>query len=150
MSHKTQTRNEEFANAVIHGIGFLLGLVLAPVLIIQASGHSTASLVFASAVFSFGFLMSYLLSTIYHLVQKPGTKKLLRIWDHISIFFLIGGTYTPIIFRYTDHETTFAFLGIMWTLIVAGSLLKIFFTGRYDNVSTAIYALLGWMLVFIF
>ncbi len=149
MAHKIQNRQEEVANAITHGIGFLLALVLVPVLVVKASFHSTPLIIFGSAVFSFGFLMAYLSSTIYHLVQKPRAKNLLRIWDHISIFFLIGGTYTPVICQYTDTQTAIIFLSIMWTLILAGSVLKIFFTGRYDKVSTGIYILLGWMAIFI-
>ena len=61
----------------------------------------------------------------------------------------LGGTYTPVVCKYTDQQTAVMFLGIMWSLIIAGSVLKIFFTGRYDKLSTAIYVLLGWMVVFI-
>jgi len=73
----------------------------------------------------------------------------MRMWDHIGIFLLIGGTYTPIVCRYTDTRTAVIFLSVMWTLIAAGSILKIFFTGRYDRLSTFIYLFLGWMVVFI-
>ena len=149
MAHKIQSNHEELANAISHGIGFLLALILVPVLIAKASLQSTNLITIACAVFSFGFLMAYLSSTIYHLVQNPKSKKLLRVWDHISIFFLIGGTYTPVVCKFTDQQTAIIFLGIMWSLIIAGSVLKIFFTGRYDKLSTAIYVLLGWMVVFI-
>lgn len=149
MEHKIQNKHEELANAITHGVGFALGLVLVPFLIIKAFLHGTPLILFGAALFSFGFLMAYLSSTIYHLVQEPRAKEILRIWDHISIFFLIGGTYTPVICKYTSHTTAAIFLGLMWTLIIAGSLLKIFFTGKYDGVSTAIYIALGWMAIFI-
>ncbi len=148
MAHKIQTTQEELFNAITHGIGFLLALVLVPLLLIKASYSSSIALM-ATSVFSFGFLMVYLSSTLYHLACKPEAKKNLRIWDHISIFFLIGGTYTPIILKYTNHDTATVFLGIMWSLILCGSALKVFFIGQYDTVSTFIYLTLGWMVVFI-
>lgn len=148
--HKIQNKEEEIANAITHGIGFLLALILVPLLLLKATNNEAPKILYATLIFSFGFLMAYLSSTIYHLVEKPKAKKILRIWDHISIFFLIGGTYTPIVIKYTDNKTAFLFLGIMWTLIIVGSLLKIFFTGKHDKLSTVIYIVLGWMAIFIF
>jgi hemolysin III len=148
MAHKIQTKQEELFNAVTHGIGFLLATALVPLLLTKAS-HSGITITIASAVFSFGFLMTYLSSTLYHSIHKPEAKKNLRIWDHISIFFLIGGTYTPIVVKYTNHQTALVFLGTMWFLIICGSALKIFFTGKYDTLSTTIYVTLGWLIVFI-
>lgn len=145
--HKIQNKKEELANTVTHAIGFLMALVLVPMLVYRAYSKVNFTIVYASLVFSFGFLMAYLSSTLYHMVQQPNAKKALRVWDHISIFFLIGGTYTPIICMYTDSQTTALFLSVMWFLIIVGSLLKLFFTGRYDKVSTAIYILLGWMAI---
>jgi hemolysin III len=148
MAHKIQTAQEELVNAITHGIGVLLAMVLIPLLLMKAL-HSSPLVLLSAFVFSFGFLMAYLSSTLYHAASKPKTKKALRVWDHISIFFLIGGTYAPIVCIYTNHHTAIVFLGIMWSLIVCGSLLKIFFTGKYDNVSTLIYLTLGWMILFI-
>ncbi len=149
MEHKIQSRKEEMANALTHGIGVLLAVILVPLLISKAAFNGTPLILFAVTVFSFGFLMAYLSSTAYHIVSRPKTKKILRVWDHISIFFLIGGTYTPIVLTYADYQTAIIFLSIMWLLILGGSVLKIFFTGKYDRTSTAIYILLGWMAVFI-
>ena len=149
MDHKIQTIQEETANAITHGIGFLLSLTLVPMLIAKATVKDTLLITIASVIFSFGILMSYLSSTIYHLVQNQQVKKQLRIWDHISIFFLIGGTYTPVICKYTSSGTAVLFLSFMWGLIIAGSLLKVFFTGKHDRLSTGIYLMLGWMAVLV-
>lgn len=149
MPHKIQSVREETANTITHGIGFLLALTLVPMLVAKATTNDTLPITIASVVFSFGILMSYLSSTMYHFVQKPQIKKLLRVWDHISIFFLIGGSYTPIICKYTEPHTAAWFLTGMWSLIALGSLLKIFFTGKYDRVSTAVYIILGWMVVLV-
>jgi len=149
MNDRIQSPQEELANAVTHGVAFLLALALTPMLITKATVTDTVQITLASAVFSFGIFMSYLSSTLYHAVQNLQTKKQLRIWDHISIFFLIGGTYTPIICKYTRPATAAIFLSFMWGIILAGSVLKVFFTGRYDRLSTALYLMLGWMVVFV-
>ncbi|MDB5193767.1 MAG: hypothetical protein JWQ96_3330, partial [Segetibacter sp.] len=110
MSDRIQSKQEEVANALTHGVGFLLALTLVPVLIARATATDTIQMKLAAALFSFGILMSYLSSTVYHVVQNANLKKHLRIWDHISIFFLIGGTYTPIICKYTPSSTAIIFL----------------------------------------
>jgi hemolysin III len=100
-------------------------------------------------VFGFGMLMAYLASTLYHMVEDSNVKSKMRVWDHIGIFLLIGGTYTPVVCRYTDPRTAIVFLTVMWSLIAIGSVLKVFHTGKYDRLSTFIYLFLGWMVVFI-
>ena len=143
------TTEEETASAVSHGIGVLLALVLYPILIVRAMHSNTPEMIWAVAVFGVGFFMTYISSTIYHSIQHSETKKVLQICDHVSIFFLIGGTYTPIICRYTEGDTALLFLGIMWVLAITGSVLKVFFTGKYEWLSLGIYLFLGWMIVFL-
>ena len=121
--HKIQNKREEVANVLTHAIGFLLALVLVPLLVLKSYHNNNFTFVYATVVFSFGVLMAYLSSTLYHMVQQPKAKRLLRVWDHISIFFLIGGTYTPIICKYTNTQTATLFLGVMWLLISIGSVL---------------------------
>jgi hemolysin III len=144
--HKIQTREEEVMNAVTHSIGVLLILSCFPILYHKSSGL----MVWAVSIFGFGMLMSYMASSIYHWVQEENVKKKVRVWDHIGIFLLIGGTYTPIVCRYTNSSTAIIFLTAMWSIIIIGSVLKLFFTGRYDGASTAIYLFLGWMVIFIY
>jgi hemolysin III len=147
--HKIQSRQEELANTATHAIGVILILLFFPLLIKGALDRGATSMIWALGVFGFGMLMAYLASTLYHLVDHPQIKSKMRVWDHIGIFLLIGGTYTPVVCRYTDTHTAMIFLSVMWSLIVVGSVLKVFFTGRYDRLSTVIYLFLGWMVVFI-
>ena len=146
MSDRLQSPQEERLNVLTHAIGVLLALVLIPVLLVRAA---SVPMLLATGVFSFGFLMAYLSSTCYHWAERPRLKSRLRIWDHISIFLLIGGTYTPIVWRYLERDTALWFLGGMWTLILLGCVLKLFYTGRYTRLSTAIYLVIGWMAVLI-
>jgi hemolysin III len=150
MSRREQTTEEEKINALTHAIGIVFAVVTIPILIFYALDKSTAPTVFGVAVFCFAMLMVYSASTIYHTVQL-GTplKRKLRIWDHISIFVMIGGSYTPLVIKFTSPSTATVFLATMWGIIVLGSLLKVYFTGRYVILEVAIYILLGWMAVFI-
>ena len=107
-------------------------------------------MVWAVVIFGFGMLMVYSSSTLYHYAKDPRIKSMLRVWDHISIFLLIAGTYTPMVIKYTDPKTSIIFLSAMWTVVVLGSILKIFFTGKYNILSVIVYLLMGWMAVFIF
>ncbi len=150
MNRREQTIEEEKINALTHAVGIVFALVSIPILIYCAAERSTASNIFGVSVFCFAMLMVYSASTIYHTV-KLGTplKKKLRIWDHISIFVMIGGSYTPLVVKYTSASTATVFLSAMWGIILLGSILKIFFTGKYEILEVIIYLLLGWMAVFI-
>ncbi|HWB63257.1 MAG TPA: hemolysin III family protein, partial [Chitinophagales bacterium] len=149
MAGREQTLNEEIANAITHGLGILFSLIAIPVMIWYAFETSTVPTVWAVSIFGFGMLMVYLSSTLYHAVQHKGTKKLLQIWDHISIFLLIAGSYTPLVVKYTDAGTSKVFLTVLWGLVALGSFLKLFYTGRFKVVSVLLYLGMGWMAVFI-
>ena len=147
--HKVQSRQEEVANTATHALGVILILVFFPLLLKVAMDKGSNGMLWSLGVFGFGMLMAYLASTLYHLVEDSNVKSKMRIWDHIGIFLLIGGTYTPVVCRYTDSRTAVIFLTVMWSLIAIGSVLKVFHTGKYDRLSTFIYLFLGWMVVFI-
>jgi hemolysin III len=149
MAKRAQTLNEEIANAITHGLGVLFCLVAIPLMVIYALQTSNAAMVWAVAIFGFGMLMVYSASTLYHYARHIETKRILRIWDHISIFLLIAGSYTPLVIKYTDFKTSVIFLSIMWSVVAVGSFLKIFYTGKYNILSVIIYLAMGLMAVFI-
>jgi hemolysin III len=149
MSGRQQTLPEEIANAITHGLGVLFCLVAIPFMIIYAIQSNSAVTLWAVSIFCFGMLMVYLSSTLYHAVQHKNAKRLLQIWDHISIFILIAGSYTPLVIKFTNSSTAFVFLGIMWSIVAVGSLLKLFYTGKYKVASVILYLVLGWMALFI-
>ncbi|MBL7777274.1 MAG: hemolysin III family protein [Chitinophagales bacterium] len=149
MSDRIQSPKEEKANMLTHAAGILFALVAMPFLIAYAVEYGTARSIWAVSVFGFGMLMVYLSSTLYHAATHTGTKRALRIWDHISIFLLIGGTYTAVIQKFTDADTATVFLTTMWCIIAVGSGLKLFFTGKFKVVELLLYLGLGWMAVFI-
>lgn len=149
MNTQAQEVFEELINAITHGLGVLLILISVPLLLSEASTYGKITTIAAVSLFSFGMLATYLSSTLYHACQRPGLKRICLIADHISIFFMIGGTYTPLVEKYVPHHIAVPFLCTMWGLILAGAILKIFFTGRYEWLSTLFYVFLGWMILFI-
>jgi hemolysin III len=147
---RPQTKNEEIANAVTHGLGALLVIIFYPFLVNKAYGGDSVFSVIGILIFFFGSIFMYAASTTYHIVKHPGRKTKWRVVDHISIFFLIGGTYSAVVQRYVPAETSRWFMTLMWGIIAAGSILKIFFTGKYQWLSVILYLFLGWMAVFIY
>lgn len=137
--------NKEIANAITHGIGVVLFIVAVPILLSYCAIHTKPLFTWSVALFGFGLMMVYFSSTLYHGIQHEKTKKALRIIDHISIFILIGGSYTPIVMSCLPKEKSIPFLILLWSLITLGSIGKLFFTGRYRLFSTMFYVAICWM-----
>ena len=97
ITYRHQSRSEEVVNAIIHGFGLLLAIVATPLLIIKANHSTNIYMIWGVCLFSFGIIAVYLSSTVYHAITNPVLKSRANVIDHISIYFLIGGTYTPII-----------------------------------------------------
>lgn len=137
----------EMANAITHGIGFLFGIASVPVL--SAVGANTGNVpgIVGATIYAFSFLMLFTFSTLYHSTQNTDAKKMLRTFDHISIYFLIAGTYTPFLLVYMLDPFGITLLSIQWSLVLIGTIFKVFFTGRFKVVSTIIYIVMGWLLL---
>jgi hemolysin III len=139
--------SDEKANVITHGSGLILTLLFAPFLLV--SEPWSIQLV-GLTVFVFGMLTMFFSSTFYHLANKEVRKNRWRIADHISIFILIGSTYTPFIFYYYYTEDGLSFLILHWCIIFFGIIFKLIFKTKYEIVSLGLYLILGWMVVFIF
>jgi len=140
---------EELANAITHGLGILLTIIGAFVLIPLGVNKWQEFHTIGLSLFCFTLLMVYCSSTIYHLVKTTTLKRLLKKIDHISIYMLIGGTHTPFVLLYLNNDFGRNYLLILWGLIAFGILYKIFLIGRWQWLSLTFYIFLGWMAVFI-
>jgi hemolysin III len=141
------TLKQELANSISHGFGILFGIVAIPLLIASAAKGGNNLVIAGASVYAFSFLMVYTCSTLYHGFQQPQVKNVLQILDHISIYFLIAGSYTPFVLIYVFNSVGLSILAILWGLTLCGTIFKIFFINRFNYLSTAIYVLMGWMLV---
>jgi hemolysin III len=135
----------ERANALSHGIGAAIAIAIIPVF--WAKFQAFPILYSSLALYFFSILFMLISSTSYHAVQSISLKPKLRVLDHIAIFFVIGGTTLPFVVKYVSAEKAFNFALIQWSLITIGSVLKIFFTGRFRLFSSIIYILIGAMVL---
>lgn len=140
---------EEIANSITHGIGVVFFIIAIPILLAYCTQKGSFQYTVCAGVFAFGLMMVYLSSTLYHSIQQRTAKRALRIIDHISIFLLIGGSYTPIAFHYLDKKTAIVLLVVVWFFVAIGCVYKVFFTGKYRFFSTLLYLVLGWLVVFV-
>lgn len=136
----------EKINSLLHAIGILFGLICMPILLINAGKFNNVSIVTGAAIYACCYLMVFIASTVYHWVQQPQLKKALKITDHISIYFLIAGTYTPIVIIFVSNSFGITLLIILWSLTIFGIFFKIFYTGKYEILSTLLYVFMGWIL----
>src|SRR6056300_1083301 len=142
-------QNEEFWNTITHFVGFILCLGGIPLLFYFNQNLTKLSFA-ACALFSLGLLMVYGSSSAYHFVIDKQLKKKLRILDHISIYYLILGSYAPLcLITLYDASGRTIFLTVL-SLAVVGTIKKIFFTGKYGFISLFLYLLMGWMIIFYF
>ncbi len=136
-----------FFSALTHGIGFWLASGGVAVLIVAALVGSAWEIV-SYSVYGLALVGLYATSTLYHCLRlKPSSRFTLRKLDHIMIFFLIAGTYTPICLV-TLRQTGawgWALFGVIWGLALAGTLVKIFWLNAPRWISTSAYVGMGWL-----
>jgi len=143
------SKREEIANAITHGIGALLATAALVLLIVFSSLQGTAWHITSFTIFGAMLVVLYVMSTVYHSLTNIRAKKLFRKFDHMSIFLLIAGTYTPFCLTVLNGWLGWTLFGIVWTCAIAGILLKAFYTGRGELISTLLYILMGWIVVFV-
>ncbi|GAL63833.1 PAQR family membrane homeostasis protein TrhA [Algibacter lectus] len=146
---RIQTPFEEKLNALTHGIGAVLGVV-ALILLIKYNAHKTPWSLFSVIVYGISIIVLFTASTLYHSVIKEKQKHIFRIIDHISIYVLIAGTYTPVCLITLDQSFGWPMFWVVWGIALFGVVLKIFFTGRFELFSTLLYLVMGWLIVFDF
>lgn len=139
---------EEKLNIGSHGLGLLLSIVGIVFLIIHAARFGGALHIATFSVFGGSLILLYLASTLYHGSQNAAIRSRLRAFDHAAIYVLIAGTYTPFTLLVLKGTVGWLIFGITWGLAAIGIVLKIFYTGRFDGFSTAMYVLMGWIIVF--
>jgi hemolysin III len=138
---------KELVNSIVHGFGIIFGVVSIPILIAFAIKSDNTSGIIGAAIYGFCFLQLFTFSTLYHGIQHVQAKRTLEILDHISIYFLIAGTYTPFLLMYMPNSFGITLLSVLWGLTVLGIIYKIFFIGKWKILSTIIYIGMGLIMV---
>ncbi|RKZ55922.1 MAG: hemolysin D [Gammaproteobacteria bacterium] len=139
---------EERINILSHVLGFVLSVVALVLLVRHASINGDVWHVISFSVFGVSLMILYAASTVYHSAKNPQFRKKMRIVDHASIYVLIAGTYTPFTLVTLNGFTGWVMFGVTWGMAVIGITLKLFYTGRYDSISTLMYVFMGWVIVF--
>jgi hemolysin III len=138
---------EEKLNALSHGIGILLGIIGFYLILkfdTQKTEYSTISLV----VYSISIILLFLASTLYHYVSTQSVKLNLRVLDHVCIYYLIAGTYTPVALITLEEGNGWLIFYTIWGIALVGTILKLFFTGKFEVLSLILYLFMGWLIVF--
>lgn len=146
---RKQTHQEEFANSVSHGIGVLFSVVGITLLVTFSVLNGTAIHIVSCSIFGTSILLLYTVSMLYHAVQDSTVKAWLRTLDHIGIYILIAGTYTPFLLLSVQGFLGWLFFGIIWGLTAFGIVFKIFYTNRFKKASLILYLSMGWLAIFI-
>ena len=146
---RVQTSGEEVANAVTHVVGSHLGAAMLALLVWQGarSGVDVGWKVTSASIFGASMILLYAVSSAYHTVSYEPAKRVLHVMDHMAIYFLIAGTYTPfclVTLRPEHPVLAWTIFGIEWGAAVLGMIFKLRTTGRFRYVSTSAYVVMGW------
>lgn len=146
---RKQSQTEEKLNAITHGIGFLLSLV-GFVLLFVFKTYDTFQGILGICLYGISLSMLYFASTLYHYSRNERRKLLYRKLDHISIYVLIAGTYSPVVLIALDASLGWVLFWVVWGIALVGTIMKVFFTGRFEIISLLLYVVMGWLIVFDF
>lgn len=145
----TQTPLQERLNAISHAIGAIFG-VLGLVALVVFNTDKTPWSFFSVVVYGLSIIVLFTASTLYHSVKDLKKKHVFRIIDHISIYLLIAGTYTPVLLIVLPDSLGWILCYVVWGIAAFGIVLKLFFTGKFEAFSTLLYLVMGWLIVFDF
>ena len=144
---KFYTLGEEIANSITHGVGIICAITFFVLLMFKAWGNPKE--IIAYSVYSFGAFALYLASTLYHgLPLGSNAKRLFRKFDHMTIYLLIAGTYTPFTLLVLEESFGLIIFAILWTGAFTGLIMNLFWFGKFKYFHIALYLILGWVAIF--
>ncbi len=137
---------EEFLNVISHAAGIVLG-VFGLVFLLLKNRDLTHFSTLSILIYGFCLIALYTASTVYHAISHEKKKQKAQIFDHIGIFLLIAGTYTPICLITLEKTTGWTLFLVIWSIAALGLVMKLFLTGKLDKLSLFIYLIMGWLAV---
>lgn len=144
--HSEQTRREEVANAISHGVGAVAAIVAAPFLIYYALQYGDALTVAGVSVFIASAILLYLSSTLFHGLREGKSKDVFQVFDHVAIFILIAGTYTPFTVGILHGAFGWFLLVLIWFVAIVGITVRLYLGKTNMKIYVVFYLLMGWMI----
>ena len=143
------SNTEEKLNVITHGFGLIFAIISLPLLILKSLDFQGFWQVSSFIIYAVSLIILYAASTFYHAAKEPKLRRKLNIFDHAAIYVLIAGSYTPFCLVVLPESSGWYLFVFVWLFALAGVVLKLFFTGKYDKLSTALYLIMGWQVVFL-
>tara|TARA_B100000767_G_scaffold233319_1_gene225635 strand:- start:26561 stop:27181 length:621 start_codon:yes stop_codon:yes gene_type:complete len=140
-----ESKEEEFWNTTTHFVGLILSLIGLPILLYYNQNITEFSL-FSILFFEFGMICVYTSSTLYHYTTNLKLKHKLRVFDHISIFYLIAGSYAPVCLITLYNGSGVKIFSTVMIIAVLGTIFKVFYTGKLEKLSLILYLAMGWVI----
>ena len=144
------TLGEEITNAIIHGIGALLGIAALVLCVVFSAIHGNPYAVVSSSIYGATLIILYTISCLYHSLKVNNAKRVFRIIDHCSIYLLIAGTYTPYTLVTLNGTIGWITFGIIWASAILGITLNAINLDKFKKFSMILYLAMGWMIIFSF
>ncbi|MCR1899722.1 hemolysin III family protein [Irregularibacter muris] len=148
---KMYTLGEEIANGITHGLGVLFGIAALSILLFFSIKKGDTLSIISFSIYGSCIILMYLASTLYHSIPQQKAKKILRVFDHSSIYLFIAGTYTPIALLTMEGYLRIAILAGIWSIALFGVVFKISTYKKMDKfkkLSLSLYLIMGWIAVF--
>jgi hemolysin III len=144
---REQTLGEEIANSITHGIGAALGIAALVLLVVFSAKYGDAWRVVSFSIYGATLIILYLASTLYHSMPPGRVKKFFRIFDHVSIYLLIAGTYTPVALVSMRGGWGWTLFGLIWAMAIGGIVSRFFLMDRFKALSLIFYVAMGWLAI---
>ena len=144
----TYSNLEEKLNVWSHFAGLILSVIGLVLLIFRALELENIWAIISFPIFGLSMIILYLASTLYHYSENPKIRYRLNIFDHAAIYVLIAGSYTPFVLVSLNGTEGYIIFSIVWSIALVGIIFKIFYTGRFDILSTILYLAMGWLIIF--
>lgn len=149
ISNPKYSKKEEKLNVLTHAFGLIMSIVGLPFLLLKSLQYNGFWKPLSIIIFGVSLIVLYAASTFYHASKDSKLRRKLNIFDHAAIYFLIAGTYSPFTIIILDGSLGWLIFSCTWVFAFVGIILKFFFTGRYDKLSTAMYILMGWQIILV-
>lgn len=139
------SKAEELANCLTHGLGALLSIIGVIALVAMAAGQNDYDRFVSACIYGGAVITFYCLSTLYHSVKKPHARYICRILDHVAIYIMIAGSYTPFALVTLRGSWGMWLFAAVWGLGTAGAIMKVFTVHRMRFIGPMMYVGLGWI-----